>query len=535
MELPMQRREFLTTAAATAGMALAPLSLRRTRAAGASRVLKFIPQADLAILDPLATTAYVTRNHALMVFDTLFGVDEQYNAQPQMIEGYTVENDGKLWRLTLRDGLRFHDNEPVLSKDVVASISRWGKRDIYAGALMVVLNDLVAASDRVVEFHLSKPFGQLPNLLGKPASNLAVIMPERLALTDPMKQVGEIVGSGPFTFVARERNPGALNVYEKFNGYVPRNGTPSYTSGPKVANFDRVEWHTLPDPSTAAAALQAGEMDWWEQPTSDLAPLLRSNPNIKVLVQDPAGFTGLMRFNHLQPPFDNPAIRRAILSGIQQSDYMLAVVGDNQAMWREGMGFFHPDSPMASKVGLDVFPAKVDLGKVKADLQAAGYRNERVVMLATADFPVIDIMSQIAADMLRKIGVNLDYQAQDWATVSTRMQSKEPIANGGWSVTCNFTAGIGLYNPAAHTWLRSNGPKAFVGWPSIPEIEKLRLDWFDAPDVAAQQTICQNIQKMAFDQVPYVPLGFYYQPTAFRSNLTGILKGVPMFYNVQRV
>jgi peptide/nickel transport system substrate-binding protein len=535
MERPMQRRQFLSTAAATAGLALAPLSLRRAHAAGASRVLKFIPQADLAILDPLATTAYVTRNHALMVFDTLFGVDEQYNAQPQMIEGYTVENDGKLWRLTLREGLRFHDNEPVLSKDVVASINRWGKRDIYAGALMAVLNDLVATSDRVVEFHLSKPFGQLPNLLGKPASNLAVIMPERLALTDPMKQVSEIVGSGPFRFVARERNPGALNVYEKFAGYVPRNGTPSYISGPKVANFDRVEWHTLPDPSTAAAALQAGEMDWWEQPTSDLAPLLRSNPNIKVQVQDPAGFTGLMRFNHLQPPFDNPAIRRAILGGILQSDYMLAVVGDNQAMWREGMGFFHPDSPMASKVGLDVFPAKVDLGKVKADLQAAGYKNERVVMLATADFPAIDIMSQIAADMLRKIGMNLDYQAQDWATVSTRMQSKEPIGNGGWSVTCNFTAGIGLYNPAAHTWLRSNGPKAFVGWPSIPEIEKLRLDWFDAPDVATQQTICQNIQKAAFDQVPYVPLGFYYQPTAFRSNLTGILKGVPMFYNVQRV
>jgi peptide/nickel transport system substrate-binding protein len=531
----MQRRQFLMTAASTVGLSLAPRGLRAAKAAESSRVLKFVPQADLAILDPLATTAYVTRNHALMVFDTLFGVDEQYNPQPQMIEGAVVENDGKLWRLTLREGLRFHDDEPVLGKDVVASIKRWGKRDIYGGALMAVLDELLATSDRVVEFRLSKPFHLLPNLLGKPASNLAVIMPERLALTDPTKQVSEIIGSGPFKFVAKERIAGALNVYEKFDGYVPRSGTASYTSGPKIANFDRVEWHTLPDPSTAAGALQAGEMDWWEQPTSDLAPLLRSNSDIKVEVTDPAGYTGLMRFNHLQPPFDNPAIRRAILGGIVQSDYMLGVVGDNHAMWRDGMGFFHPDSPMASKVGLDVFPAKPDLGKVKAALQAAGYKNERVVMLATADFPVINIMCQIAADTLQKIGVNLDYQAQDWATVSTRMQSKEPLANGGWSVTCNFTSGIGIYNPAAHTWLRSNGLKAFVGWPNISEIEKLRLDWFDAPDVSAQQTICQNIQKVAFDQVPYVPLGFYYQPTAFRSNLTGILKGVPMFYNVRRV
>jgi peptide/nickel transport system substrate-binding protein len=276
-------------------------------------------------------------------------------------------------------------------------------------------------------------------------------------------------------------------------------------------------------------------MDWWELPTSDLVPLLRSNADIKVQVQDPAGYTGLMRFNHLQPPFDNPAIRRAILGGIHQADYMIAVVGDNSAMWRDGMGFFHPDSPMASKIGLDSFPAKVDLGRVKADLQAAGYKGERVVMLATADFPVINVMCQISSDLLQKIGMNVDYQAQDWATVSTRMQSKESLDKGGWSVTCNFTSGIGIYNPAAHTWLRSNGPKAFVGWPNIPEIEKLRLDWFDAPDLPAQQAICQSIQKVAFDQVPYVPLGFYYQPTAFRSNLTRILKGVPMFYNVQRV
>ena len=529
----MHRRQFLSTAAA--GLALAQFPLAPARAAAPSQVLKFIPQADLAILDPIGTTAYVTRNHALMVYDTLFGVDEQYKPTPQMLEGYTVENDGKLWRLTLREGLRFHDEEPVLGKDVVASINRWGKRDIYGGALMAVVNELVATSDRTVEFRLSRPFSQLPNLLGKPISYLPAIMPERLALTDPTKQVSEIIGSGPFKFVANERNPGALNVYEKFAGYVPRSGTTSYTSGPKIAYFDRVEWHTLPDPSTAAAALQAGEMDWWELPTSDITPVLRSNPSLKVQVQDPAGYTGLMRFNHLQPPFDNPAIRRAILGAIDQSDYMVAVVGDDHDMWRDGMGFFHPDSPMASKVGLDLFPAKVDLGKVKGDLQTAGYKNERVVMLATADFPAINVMCQISADMLQKIGVNVDYQAQDWATVSTRMQSKEPLDKGGWSVTCNFTSGIGIYNPAAHTWLRSNGLKAFAGWPNIPEIEKLRLDWFDAPDIAAQHTICENIQKVAFDQVPYVPLGFYYQPTAFRANLTGMLKGVPTFYNIRRV
>ena len=344
----MQRRQFLLTAASTIGASLAPGLRLPARAADTSRTLKFIPQADLAILDPIGTTAYVTRNHALMVYDTLFGVDEQYNPHPQMLESAVVEKDGKLWRLTLRAGLRFHDNEPVLGKDVVASIKRWGKRDIYGGALMAIADEFSATSDRVVEFRLSKPFPLLPNVLGKPISYLPAIMPEHIALTDPTKQVAEIIGSGPFKFVAGERNPGALNVYEKFVGYVPRSEAPSYTSGAKIANFDRVEWHTLPDPATAAAALQAGEMDWWEQPTSDLAPLLRSNSDVQVQVTDPAGYCGLLRFNHLQPPFDNAAIRRAILGGIVQSDYMLGVVGDNKALWRDGAGFFQPDSPMAS-------------------------------------------------------------------------------------------------------------------------------------------------------------------------------------------
>lgn len=530
----MQRRRFLSTASAALGLSVLPFGGGPARSAERARTLRFVPQADLAVLDPLGTTAYVTRNHALMVFDTLYGIDDQLNPQPQMIEGHVIENDGKTWRLTLREGLRFHDGEPVLSRDVVASIRRWGKRDIYAGALMSVVDDLVAVSDRVVEFRLSRPFRQLPDVLGKVGSNIAAIMPERLAKTDAFTQVSEIVGSGPFKFIARERNPGALNVYEKFEGYVPRGGTPSYMAGPKVAHFDRVEWHSLPDPSTAAAALQAGEVDWWEQPTSDLTPMLRLSRVIKVQNQDPAGLTGLMRFNHLQPPFDNPALRRAVLGAIMQSDYMIAAAGEDRAMWRDRMGFFHPDSPMASTAGLDSFPAKPDLAKVKAAVQAAGYKNERVVMIATADFPVINIMSQIAADVLQKVGLNVDYQTADWATVSARMQSKEPVAKGGWSVTCNFTAGTGIYNPAAHTWLRSNGEKAFVGWPSIPEIEKLRLDWFDAPDLAAQQRICQDIQKIAFEQVPYVPLGFFYQPTAFRSYLTGMLKGVPLFYNIRR-
>ncbi len=319
----MRRRAVLGAMAALATPRLAP--------AQPARVLKFIPQGDLALLDPIQTPLFVTRHHALMVFDTLYGVDADWKAQPQMVEGHAVENDGRLWKLTLREGLKFHDGTPVLARDVVASLQRWGRRDSFGLALMATVDEIAAPSDRVVEFRLKKPFPLLPDALAKAGPNLAVVMPERLAKTDPFTQVTEMVGSGPYRFLPGERVPGARAAYARFEGYVPRpTGTPSGMSGPKLAHFDRVEWITIPDAATAAAALQSGEVDWWEQPTADFLPVLRRNPNLTVDVTDTSGLYAMIRFNFLNPPFDNPAVRRAALAAVSQADDG-AVAGTDRA------------------------------------------------------------------------------------------------------------------------------------------------------------------------------------------------------------
>ena len=128
-------------------------------------------------------------------------------------------------------------------------------------------------SDTVIEFRLKQPFPLLPNALGKTGTSMPCIMPERLAKTDPNKQVTEMVGSGPFRFKADERVPGALVVYERNRDYVPRpDGPPTFTAGPKVVHYDRVEWRVIPDPATAANALVNGEVDWWQASTPDLLP-----------------------------------------------------------------------------------------------------------------------------------------------------------------------------------------------------------------------------------------------------------------------
>ena len=303
----VRRRSFLATAA----MALATPSLV---GAAQQRVLRFVPHADLAVLDPLWSNALVTRNHALLVFDTLFGQDDAMVARPQMLEGASVSDDGRGWTLRLREGLRFHDNEPVLARDCVASLRRWGRRDPFGQSLFAVTDELVAADDRTIVFRLGRPFPMLPDALGKTTAFLAPMMPARIADTDPGKPITEMVGSGPYRFVTGERMAGDRVVYERFDLYRPNpGGVAEFTAGPKVAHFDRVEWKIMPDPATASGALQNREVDWWEMPTPDMLPLLRRNRHIATSVLDTFGQIPTFRINHLHPPFNNPAIRRALL------------------------------------------------------------------------------------------------------------------------------------------------------------------------------------------------------------------------------
>lgn len=534
----MRRRRFL---AATAGLTVAgaapPLAAPRLAAAQGApgrRVLRFVPQADLALLDPIHSVAFVTRNHAMMVYDTLYGWDAELRVQPQMAEGHTVEQDGRLWNIRLRDSLRFHDGEPVLARDCVASIRRWATRDAFGQALMARTEELSAPDDRTIRFRLNRPFPLLPDALAKVGTHLCAIMPERHASLPSSQPVPEIVGSGPFRFVAAERVPGSRTVYARNEAYVPRREPPSYMAGGKVAHFDRVEWLTIPDAATASAALQRGEVDWWELPAIDLVPQLRRARGLKVEILDPNGSVGFFRPNHLHPPFDNPAIRRALLRGIHQRDFMIAVAGEDPALWRVPYGFFAPGSPMASDEGMEAFRNPADAAATRRALEQAGYRGERVLLLAATDFPVINAMCEVMADLLRRVGVNLDYLATDWGTVTQRILKQDPPSAGGWNAMISWTAGSAQVNPAANNLLRGHGRGAIFGWPTSPEIERLRDSWFEAPDDAARAALGRQIQRQCFEDVPYIPLGQFFSPTALRADLTGMLQGVALFYGIRR-
>ena len=395
----MRRRDLLKAA----GASVAALAAPRIGRAEKTKKLVFAPAADLSLLDPVVTGFRPTRNHAYLVFDTLYGIDTSWAAQPQMVEGHLVEEDGLTWTLTLRDGLRFHDNEPVLARDVVASIRRFAARINFADALMAATEELSAPDDRTVRFRLKRPFPHLPEALAGPGGIVPAIMPERLAATSPFKPVVEIIGSGPYRFLPEEHISGARAAYERFPLYQPRAGGPlGFTSGPKIAHFDRVEWLTL-DPFSAMAALRSGEIDWWEVPLHDQAEGLTRDRDITVISQY-ATAMGILRFNHLHPPFDNVAVRRALLGAVDQAEAMTAVAGTDHALWHDGIGLFAAGTPLANDAGIEVMRGPRDYAAVRQALARAGYNGEKIVVLAPTDAQGIRALSLAGTDQLRRAG-----------------------------------------------------------------------------------------------------------------------------------
>ncbi len=524
----MQRRNVLRSAAAVSAALASP---RIARADG-PKTVTFVPQADLASIDPVWTTADITRNFSLAVFDTLYAYDAQFQVQPQMVAGHRVEDDGRTWELTLRDGLAFHDGQKVLARDCVATIKRFSSRNPFGQALMQRVNEISAVSDSTIRFRLNKPFALLPNALAEYA---CAIMPTRLAETDPLKQIPEAIGSGPFRFMTDERIPGARVVFHKNEAYVPRSsGTPSFNSGPKVVNVDRVIWNFIPDPATASAALQQGEVDWWENPSLDLIPQIKSYRDVTLTVKDRTGEIGCLRFNHLFPPFNNAAIRRIAVAAIDQKEVMEAVAGAEPSLYKTDVGLFVPGTPMASTIGTEVTRGPKDYAKLKQDLAAAGYNGEKIVILAATTIPTIWAEAQVASDMLAKAGFNIELQSMEWGTVVQRRASREPPDKGGWNIFYTWLGGFGNISPAPSISLRANGAAAWFGWPTNQKIEELYGAWFDAPDQTAQQKICEAMQVAFWENPSFAPLGMYDQPTAFHTYMRDVPDGWPQFYGLKK-
>jgi len=527
----MTRREFAMAASAAGFTAFGPG--RRARA-GDAKTLHFIMRNDLRVLDPMWTTAYVTRNHGYMVFDTLFALDSKFQPQPQMVGDYSISPDKLFYHFTLRDGLRFHDGQPVRAADCVASLRRWMARDSVGQTLASMTDEVAGGDDKTFTIRLKEPFPLLLAGLAKVSSLPSFIMPERIAKTDPYQQVTETVGSGPFKFVAAEFQPGHKAVYVKNTDYVPRVEPPSWASGGKVVKVDRVEWLYIPEYSTAATALAGGEVDWWEAPNLDLVPMLAANPAVKVEKTDPLGSTTMLRFNHLHPPFNNVKMRQAVLAVVDQTEFMSALAGD-PANWNLCASFFTCGTPMANTADSEALTGRRDFDKAKNLIAEAGYKGEKIVVLDAVDTPTAHSHGLVVFQLLKKLGLNVELASSDWGSLVIRRASKKPVEEGGWSIFGTGWTGVETLDPSADLPLAANGGAAWFGWPDDERLEALRTEWLKTPDSEARQEIAVKIQARAFETLPYIPTGQWSPVTAYRKNLKGVIIAPALFmWNVEK-
>jgi peptide/nickel transport system substrate-binding protein len=498
-------------------------------AAQAQGTLRVRPFGDLKGIDPITNSDYMARNHGYMVYDTLFAMDEKLQIKPQMLQSYAASADGLTYTFTLRDGLKFHDGAAVTSADVVASLQRWGQRDGLGQQLTSRIAELVAVDAKTTRLKLKEPWGLVLDALGKPSSNVPFIMPERIAKTPATQNITDPTGSGPFIMKKEEWVPGSKIVYVKNPAYVPRGEEPSGLAGGKRALVDRVEWLYMPDAQTAANAVQAGELDIFEEVPADMLKNLGRNANLKLAAQDSLGVQAVFRMNSTQPPFDNPKVRQAILAMVDQESFLRAAV-DDPKLYKVCASFYMCSSPYYSNAG---WP-KPDLNRAKQLLKDSGYKGEPVVVLHGNE-GLTNVLSLVAEQMMRDIGLKVDAQSMDWGTLTARRTSKNPPAQGGWSLFISAPTGADMMDPLGHLGLRSNCEKAWFGWPCDAEVEKLRDQFATVTDPAKRVEIAKAVQTRALETLPYVPLGQMSLVRAHSAKLSGILNAaIPVYWNIRK-
>jgi peptide/nickel transport system substrate-binding protein len=514
--------------------ALAAMMLGSLAAApAAAQTLRVVQHANLTILDPIWTTTYVTRNHGYLIYDTLFATDEKHAIKPQMVDKHEVSADKLTWTFTLRDGLEWHDGAPVTSEDCIASIKRWASRDVMGLKLMDFVKELKAVDAKTFQMVLKEPYGLVLDSLGKPSSNVPFMMPKRIAETPGSEQIKEFIGSGPFIFKRDEWKPGEKLVYLRNPKYKPRNEPPSGLAGGKVVKVDRVELLDMPDPQTQANALIAGEIDIVEAPPHDLLPVLTADKNVTLIDWNPLGHVFIIRFNHLHPPFNNPKIRLAALHAINQEDYLKASIGDPKYYKVCGAAFIC-GTPNATDKGSEIL-IKSNFAKSKELLKEAGYDGTPIVLMQSTTLQVLTNIAPVTKALLEQGGFKVEMASMDWQTLASRRARREPPAQGGWNVFHTYSVSADATNPINNAYFGAAGEKSWFGWPSDPEMEKLRDSYARETDAAKQKALAETIQLRALETAQFGWIGQWYGPGAHRKNVTGWLSTpVPVFWNIEK-
>jgi len=293
-----------------------------------------------------------------------------------------------------------------------------------------------------------------------------------------------------------------------------------------------VIWRYIPDPWDAAERLTTGDVDWWQEPPLEFIPKIEQNPDLQTFVFDHLGVQGWLRPNFLHPPFNNKMAREALLHMMDQGTYLAWAVGQSD--------YYHPcysvfacGGPYETRIGAAPM-VEHDIEKARRLVKQSGYDGKPIVVIQVTDRPVFNAAGIVTRQRLESIGFKVTLKAMDWSTFLAVRARKEPPEKGGWNLLHTYFQASDVIDPAVHFAISGAGPHAWFGWPDVPQLETLITDWVRATDQPKRQRLADEIQRIALNEVTYVPWGQWSQPTAFRKTVRDVLKfGAPIFWNVK--
>ena len=344
----------------------------------------------------------------------------------------------------------------------------------------------------------------------------------------------EVMGSGPYIFKRDEWVPGNKVVFVRNPNYVPRSEPANGLSGGKKSSFDRVEWLYLPDSNSAIAALKNGEVDYIEQLPPDYITPLRSDPNVKLGTG--GAYQGFVVMNQLFPPFNNPKIRQALMLASNQERYLAAMGYPLDMRVTYCATYFICGSPNDTPAGSEAF-RKTDLAKAKQMLAEAGYKGEKVVILVPSDITYLNAEALVTAQTMRNMGMNVDMQTSDWASIGARRAKKDAPEAGGWNVYATVAGEFDANSPITNAYLSPACGNSLPGWVCDKQLDELRTAWLRETAPAKRREALEAFHKRAFEAVPYINAGQYSQAYAIRKNIKGSEKlwgGLPLVWMLDK-
>lgn len=462
-------------------------------------------QAQPPTLDAQTTTAQASRNISLHIYETLFARDEAGTPIPDLAEGVDIAPDGLTYRFPLRRGVKFHDGSEMTSADVKASLERYGK--VGGSAFIMKPVDAIETPDAAtVMVRLKNVYPGFIEGISSPRAPCA-IMPAAQAAKPA--NAPDNIGTGPFQFV--EYRPDSHVKLRRFDGYAPNQNFASRDGfgGKKTAHFDTVTLRFMPEAGARTAALESGEVHVLEALAAPAAERLRTaKGSSQVFEMMPWSMQTLM-LNNAAAPTNNPKVRQAIQAALDLEEIM-AISTDG--LYRLTHGWQHPGTPyFVGDVGKELYNLK-DQGRAKQLLQGSGYKGEELVLLGDSSFKNHKDTVEVAAEQLKRIGMNVRLNIVDWPTASNMRTRPE-----GWHLWA-LMMGIEPYE----------GPYGVVGFftgqnpvqiAPDPVLEAAQAKLTSSLKVEERLGAVRDFQKRMYDEAISIKVGDVGIYQAARSNV----------------